>query len=82
MQFGTSKQIDVPRLKADLAAATVELLSAHCATDRVRLQYSPHDIVAHGERAALKKAIAFAGALHDFFSQIDHHIKLAEKAKR
>ncbi len=82
MQFGTRKQIDVPRLKADLAAATVELLSAHCATDRVRLQYSPQDIVAHGERPALKKAIAFAGALHDFFSQIDHHIKLAEKAKR
>ncbi len=82
MQFGTSKQINVPRLKADLAAATVELLSAHCATDRVRLQYSPQDIVAHGERAVLKKAIAFAGALHDFFSQIDHHIKLTEKAKR
>jgi hypothetical protein len=82
MQFGTNKQIDVPRLKADLAAATVELLSAHCATDRVRLQYSPHDIVAHGERDALKKAIAFADALHDFFSQVDHHIKLAEKAKR
>ncbi len=82
MQFGTSKQIDVPRLKADLAAVTVELLSAHCATDRLRLRYSPQDIVAHGERVALKKAIAFASALHDFFSQIDHHIKLAEKSKR
>jgi len=82
MQLGPNEQIDVPRLKADLAAATVELLSAHCATDRVRLLYSPEDIVAHGERAALKKAVAFADALHHFFSQIDHHIKLAEKAKR
>jgi hypothetical protein len=82
MQFGTTKQIDVSRLKADLSAATVELLSAHCAADRLRLRYSPQDLVAHGERAALKKAIHFAGALHDFFSQIDHHIKLAEKAKR
>ena len=44
------KQIDVNRLKADLAAAAVELLSAHCAADRVRLQYSPQDIVAFGER--------------------------------
>jgi hypothetical protein len=82
MQFGTNKKLDVPRLKADLAAATVEPLSAHCATDRVRLQYSPEDIVAHGEPAALKKAIAFADALHNFFSQVDHHLKLAEKAKR
>jgi len=82
MLFGTNKQTDVPRLKADLAAASVELLSAHCAMDRVRLQYSPQDIVAHGERAALKKAIAFAGALHEFFSQVDHHLKLADKSKR
>ncbi|HEV2324511.1 MAG TPA: hypothetical protein VGS10_11230 [Terracidiphilus sp.] len=82
MQFGTSKKIDVPRLQADLAAASVELLSAHCATDRIRLQYSPRDIVAHGERAALKKAIAYAHALHDFFSKIHRHIELAEKAER
>jgi hypothetical protein len=82
MQFGTSKQIDVSRLQADLAAASVELLSAHCATERVRLQYSPRDVVAHGERNGLKKAIAYARALHDFFSQIDHQIKLAEKAER
>ena len=82
MQFGTNKQIDVLRLKADLEAATVELLSAHCATDRVRLQYSPRDLVAHGERAALKKAVSFAAALHDFFSQVNDHIKLAEKDKR
>lgn len=82
MRFGTNKKLDVPRLQADLAAAAVELLSAHCATERVRLQYSPEDIVAHGDRAALKKTIHFAGTLHDFFSQVDDHIKLAEKAKR
>ena len=81
MQFGTSKQIDVRRLQADLTDATVELLSAHCAADRVRLQYSPQDIVAHGERAALKKAIASAHALHAFFSQLDHFVKVAEKAE-
>lgn len=81
MQFGTGKQIEASRLKADLAAATVELLSAHCATDRVRLRYSIRDIAAHGERAALKKAIAHAQALHDFFSQVDHYIQLAEKSK-
>ena len=35
------KPIDVPRLQAEVAAVGVELLSAHCATDRIRLQYSP-----------------------------------------
>ena len=82
MQFETNQQIDVPQLKADLAAATVELLSSHCTTDRIRLQYSPRDIAAHGEGAALTKAVRFAAALHEFFTQVDHHLKLAEKSKR
>jgi hypothetical protein len=72
------KQIDVTRLIADLSAAGVELLSAQCAADRVRLQYSPHDIVVFGDRRILKKAIASAEALHQFFSQIDAQIKKQE----
>ncbi len=70
----TNREIDIVRLRADLAAASVELLSAHCAADRVRLQYSPQDIVAFGERRALDRAIASAEALHRFFSQIQGQI--------
>jgi hypothetical protein len=79
MQFGSDKNVDVARLKADLATAAVELLSAHCAADRVRLQYSPHDIVSFGERAALKRAISSAEALHRFFSQIEAQINGLER---
>ena len=74
MHSGSKKQIDIARLKADLAAASIELLSAHCAADRVRLQYSPQDIVAFGEPRALQRAITSAEALHRFFSQIGAHI--------
>lgn len=81
MQFGGKNRIDVARLKADLSAASVELLSAHCAADRVRLQYSLHDIVSFGERGALKRAIASAEALCRFFSQIDAHLKNREDAR-
>ncbi|HEV2467615.1 MAG TPA: hypothetical protein VGS78_00365 [Candidatus Sulfotelmatobacter sp.] len=80
MQFGGNNRIDVARLKADLSAASVELLSAHCAADRVRLQYSLQDIVSFGERGALKRAIASAEALCRFFSQIDAHLKNREDA--
>jgi hypothetical protein len=78
MQFGSKKHLDVVRLKADLAAAGIELLSAQCAADRVRLQYSPHDIVTFGERSALKRAIASAQALCHFFAQIEAQIKHRE----
>jgi hypothetical protein len=82
MQSGTERQINVDRLRADLAAAGVEMLSAHCAADRVRLQYSPQDIVAFGERRALERAIASAEAMHRFFSQIQAQINNEAGANR
>jgi hypothetical protein len=69
------KQIDVNRLTADLAAAAVELLSAQCAADRVRLQYSAKDIVQFGDPHTLQRAIASAEALQRFFAEISKQIK-------
>ena len=82
MQFESKKQIDVARLKADVAAAGVEILSAHCAADRVRLQYAPEDIVAFSERSTLKKAITSSQAIYRFFSLIEIQLKHAEKQSR
>jgi hypothetical protein len=65
-----NKKVDPVRLLADLNAAKVELLSAQCATDRVRLQYSPQDIVTVAGPHVLKPMIASAESLHGFFSQI------------
>jgi hypothetical protein len=69
------KPIDVFRLMNDLANAKVELLSAQCAADRIRLQYTPQDIAAFGDLQTLKRVIASAGALHDFFSLIETHLR-------
>ena len=79
---GADKPIDIARLKADLAAADVELLSAHCAMDRIRLHYSPQDIAAFGERNSLQRSIASAQAVHRFFSQIESQIGRQEDANR
>jgi len=76
------KQVDLARLTADLSAAKVELLSAQCAADRIRLQYSLQDIVAFGERQALKRIIASAEALHSLCSQIEAEIKRQEDADK
>lgn len=82
MQSGSKKQVDVARLRAEVAAAGVEILSAHCAADRVRLQYSPQEVVKFGERSTLKKAIASSAAVYRFFAQIDLELKDVEKASR
>lgn len=78
MESAVKKQVDINRLRADLAAAAVEALSAHCAADRVRLQYSVQDIVMFGERKTLQRTIASVEALHKFFSQIGAQIQRQE----
>lgn len=75
MQSGSKKQVDIARLRADIAAAGVEVLSAHCAADRVRLQYSPQEIVMFSERNTLKRAIASSEAVYRFFAQIEAQLK-------
>lgn len=77
----SSRQTEIARLLSDLRAAKVELLSAQCAADRLRLQYSVADIVSFGEPHTLKGAIASAGALCRFFSSIEDQIKQAEQQK-
>lgn len=79
MQSGSKNPLDVARLKADIAAARIELLSALCAADRIRLRYSPQDIVHFGERSDLKKAFASAGALCRFFSQLEAQFHQGEE---
>ena len=76
------KPVDRSRLTADLTAASVELLSAQCAVDRVRLRYSVPDIVACADRQTLKQAIASTEALFRFFSQLGAQIKTDESSGR
>ena len=76
------KQIDMNRLRADLAAASVEMLSAQCAADRVRLQYSLQDIAVFGDPQALKRAIASAESMHNFFSQVAGEMRRLREENR
>jgi hypothetical protein len=72
------KQAGIARLTSDLRAAKIELLSAQCATDRLRLQYSVEDIVSFGERQMLKSTIASAIAMCRYFSSLETQLKRAE----
>ena len=76
------KEVDMNRLRADLAAASVETLSAQCATDRVRLQYSLQDIAVFGDPQALKRAIASTESMHNFFSQVAAEVQRQREDNR
>jgi hypothetical protein len=75
----SKRQSEIARLSSDLRTAKIELLSAQCAADRLRLQYSVADIVSFGERQSLKGAIASAASLCRFFASIESQVRMAEE---
>jgi hypothetical protein len=79
MMSGVKKHPDVPRLMAELTTLKVELLSAQCAMDRVRLQYSPQDVVKYADGQALKRVIASAEALHNYCFQLQVQMEYQDK---
>jgi hypothetical protein len=76
------KQTEVAKLVADLRSAKVELLSAQCAVDRLRIQYPIPDIISFGERQTLERALASAHAVSRFFSEIESYLKQQENGNQ
>ena len=75
--FSWSKNEDrvaIVQMNADLRNAQLELLSAECATDRLRLRFSTEDVAHYGQRDVLRKAMASATAIHDYYSQIAQQV--------
>ncbi len=60
----------VVQMNAELRHAQLELLSAQCATDRVRLRYSLEDVARYAQRDVLRKAWSSASALYEYYDSI------------
>jgi hypothetical protein len=58
------------QMNAELRHAQLEMLSAQCATDRLRLRYSAEEIACHGQREILRKAWTAANSLFEYYSSI------------
>jgi hypothetical protein len=58
------------QMNAELRHAQLEMLSAQCATDRLRLRYSAEDLARHAQRDILRKAWSSANALFEYYNSI------------
>src|SRR5437868_14664547 len=63
-------RVAIVQMNAELRHAQLELLSAQCATDRLRLRFSLEDIANRGQRDILRKALSSANALSDYYNRI------------
>src|SRR6266700_2226512 len=69
----SENRVAIVQMNDELRNAQVELLSAQCATDRLRLRFSQEDIARHGQPDVLRKAVATTTTLHDYYSAIEKH---------
>jgi len=67
-------RVAIIQMNAELRNAQLELLSAECAKDRLRIRFSAEDIACYGERDVLRKAVASATALKDYYSSIAQQV--------
>ena len=56
------------QMNAELREAQLELLSAQCAMDRLRLRHPTEIVARHAQRDVLQKAWASANALYEYYS--------------
>jgi hypothetical protein len=70
----TGDRVAIVQMNAELRHAQLEMLSAQCATDRLRLRFAAEDIAHHAQRDILRKALASATALHDYYTYIAQQV--------
>lgn len=61
----------IVRLNAELRHAQLELLSAQCAIDRLRLGYSADDIARFAQPDVLRRALQASKTLYEYYLSID-----------
>jgi len=70
----TGDRVAIVQMNAELRHAQLEILSAQCATDRLRLRFTVEDVARHAQRDVLRKALSSASALHHYYSGIARQV--------
>jgi hypothetical protein len=70
LQEDSGDPLALVQMNAELRHAQLEMLSAQCATDRLRLRYSADDLARHAQRDILRKAWSSANALFEYYNGI------------
>jgi hypothetical protein len=68
------EKLPIEQLNSELRHAELELLSAHCATYKLRLRFSTEHLARYGRRDVLRKSVEIASALSEYYSSIEKQI--------
>lgn len=68
-------RVESQRIMNDVYAAYIEVLSAACAVDRIRLRYSLEDIAKYCDSSLVMKAVESTNLICRFFSQLESRLQ-------
>jgi hypothetical protein len=71
-------RISIMQMNSELQHAQLELISAHCASHRLRVRFSTEDLARYGRRDILRKSIETVSAMSEYYSSIDAQIRALE----
>jgi len=70
----SDRRIDTFKLDGDLRDAYVELLSAQCAVDRIKLRYAPEEIATKGSSFMVARSISAANMICEYFARVQRSL--------
>ncbi len=71
-------RVVIAQLNAELRHAQLELLSAQCAADQLRLRFSTANIARHAQPDVLRRAVSTVTALYKYYSSIAKECPIPE----
>jgi hypothetical protein len=76
--YNSEDKLSIVQMNSELRHAELELLSAHCATYKLRLRFSTKHLARYGRRDILQKSIETANALNEYYSSIEKQMSTEE----
>ena len=75
-------RISIVQINSELRHAQLELISAHCATHKLRVRFSIEDLARYGRRDVLRKSIEMASAMSEYYSAIEAQFLAKKRSPR
>jgi hypothetical protein len=69
------RRIETFKLDGDLRDAYVELLSAQCAVERLKMRYSANEMASSGSKFMVARSISAAGVICEYFSSVQKSLQ-------
>lgn len=75
LHSSADRRLETFKLDGDLRDAYVELLSAQCAVERLKMRYSPDDLASKGSKFMVARSVSAASVICEYFTSVQKSLQ-------